>query len=227
MFPPSFFCAWKAGALHILVRGPLHTYPRKTNQPLQKTDRCSAPTTNGLGSSRRTETIQSIIHACLNCSSTAAESAYLVQPPAPHTLPAENRRPSSGENQSPIAAVDGTSMFDRSASCTGQDRSVASQLRGSRQADGGSADGSDDSSGGDGSLPPWGDRSLVLYPDTRTCLIWQKLQMLNCCRAEGGAQMDLQPSPPPSQGGLFRGSISFEPRKMPVYVSKQRWCHAG
>ncbi|CAN0321354.1 unnamed protein product, partial [Ectocarpus sp. 12 AP-2014] len=99
----------------------------------------------------------------------------------------------------PITTVDGTSMLDRSASCTGQDWSVASQLRGSRQADGGSADGSDDSSGGDGSLPPWSDRPLVLYPDTRTCLIWQKLQMLNCCRAEGAPQVNRQPSPPPSQ----------------------------
>lgn len=210
MFPLSFFCARKTGDLHIVVRGLCTSSNGDPSiQILVKPiNPCCKQKV-----SHRTETIQPIIHASLNCSSTTAESACLVQPPAPHTLPAENRGPSSCENQSPIAEVDGTSMFDRSASCTGQDRSVASQLRGSRQADGGSADGSDDNSGGDGALPPWSGRSIALYPDTRTCLIWQKLQMLNCCRAEGGRQVDLQPSPPPSQGGLSSGKISFWPRR--------------
>eukprot|EP00903_Cladosiphon_okamuranus_P018811 g17303.t1 len=103
----------------------------------------------------------------------------------------------------PIPEVDGTSMFDRSASCTGQDRSVASRLRSSRQelAD---VDGADSRGRPPGSERGRQDRSLPLYPDTRTCLIWQKLQMLNCCRAAVAAQAELQPPPsssaPPGSG---------------------------
>lgn len=50
---------------------------------------------------------------------------------------------------------------------------------------------------------------MMLYPDTRMCLIWQKLQMLNCCRAGVAAQVELQPPPPssqsPSPGDTERG----------------------
>eukprot|EP00752_Nemacystus_decipiens_P004283 g3912.t1 len=92
----------------------------------------------------------------------------------------------------PIPEVDGTSMFDRSVGCTGQDRSVASKLRGHSQALVAGV-------GGGGALAGNGrerqDGSLTLYPDTRMCLIWQKLQMLNCCRAGVLAQAESQPPP--------------------------------
>ena len=101
-------------------------------------------------------------------------------------------------------------MFDRSAACTGQDRSVASKLRGSRQAFAGI--------GGEGSRGRVAgkdrgerqDRPLPLYPDTRMCLIWQKLQMLNCCRAGVAAQAEVGPSPPlpTSRGDPERGVVS-------------------
>lgn len=108
--------------------------------------------------------------------------------------------------------VDGTSMFDRSAGCTGQDRSVASRLRGDRQAFAGVDVGGHSSPNGDGDGDGGGDgggggRSMLLYPDTRMCLIWQKLQMLNCCRAEAAGRVELRPSPTTSGEVLVR-SIS-------------------
>ncbi|CAM9996778.1 unnamed protein product [Scytosiphon promiscuus] len=107
----------------------------------------------------------------------------------------------------PIPEVDGTSMFDSSAACTGQDRSVGSRLRaGMRRA----VDPDDGGEGGGGvsrASRAGGNRGhtqegefLPLYPDTRMCLIWQKLQMLNCCRAEVVGEVDLQPSPSTSPG---------------------------
>lgn len=83
--------------------------------------------------------------------------------------------------------LDGTSMFDRGANGTRQSESVAAQLRGHR-AWLTSAHTSDDGLGAahwkfnPGAASVLGSGDVEVYPDTRMCLVWQKLQMLDCCR---------------------------------------------
>lgn len=85
--------------------------------------------------------------------------------------------------QDAIPVLDGRSMFDRGANGTRQSESVAAQLRGHR-AWLTSAHTGDDGLGAAHwkSTPALGPGEVEVYPDTRMCLVWQKLQMLDCCR---------------------------------------------
>ena len=93
--------------------------------------------------------------------------------------------------------MDGTSMLDMfdcgAQGGTGQNRSVAARLRGERAwaADtssrgfrGRRRDRDDDESGSAVASSSTEGKGDPVYPDTRMCLVWQKLQMLNCCRVE-------------------------------------------